>query len=93
MIPQTNLFTSYQLTQEEEIQGQSLNYLQIASIRNQIAALAEQKVALKYDPDKPLEFVQREAELQGSISALTYLVSLSDVANKHLADFNQNQQE
>lgn len=74
----TNRFASFILTKEERIQGSILNYLQIACIKNQIAALAMEKVNLTFvEENKP-----REAELQGSIGSLEYLLSLSEAAEQ-----------
>lgn len=73
-------FRTFDLTQEEFTAGSMLNHLQEKCLQNQIAQLAEQKLALKYTPDSPLTFLQAEAELQGSINALRYLFTLSENA-------------
>lgn len=74
----TNRFQSFVLTKEERIQGTILNYLQIACIKNQIATLAMEKVSLTFAEENR----QREAELQGSIGSLEYLLSLSEAAEQ-----------
>lgn len=74
----TNRFQSFILTKEERIQGSILNYLQIACIKNQIATLAMEKVNLQFLDENR----QREAELQGSIGSLEYLISLSEAAEQ-----------
>ena len=69
-------FLSYSLTQQEIVEGSTFNSAQRAVIQNLIAESAEEKVALKYDPQNPMSFVQAEAELQGKIGILKYLLSL-----------------
>jgi hypothetical protein len=76
----SNTFTSYSLTSEELQQGSILTSLQKQCIQNQISALAEQKLRLKYDPVNPMTFLQEEAELQGQLIALQYLFTLSEAA-------------
>lgn len=51
--------------------------LQKQAIQNELAFAAAQKVALKFDPAKPHEFVQVEAELQGKINAFRFLLDRS----------------
>ena len=72
-----NSFSSFDLTAQEQEQGYSLNTYQRMVIQNQISAAAEEKIALKYDPANPLQFVQQEAELQGRILALQFLLEQS----------------
>ena len=69
-------FISYALTAEEKKAGSVFNYNQKAVIQNIIADIAEEKIRLKYDPNNPLEFQQREAELAGQIGILQYLLNL-----------------
>lgn len=76
------LFQKYILTAEEEQQGTLLTYLQIACIKNQIALLAEEKVALTFSPEN----MQRDAELQGSINALKYLITLHEAVESDIKE-------
>lgn len=78
--PATNSFTSYSLSEQEFIQGSFLSLLQKQCIQNQISSLAEQKLNLKYTPENPMSFLQVEAELQGGLNALRYLLTLSENA-------------
>ena len=73
-----NPFQSYILTPEEFKQAHTLNYLQIAGIKNQIAQLAAERIALTFTEENK----QRDAELQGSIGTLQYLLSLHETATK-----------
>ncbi len=73
----TNPFQSWVLTQEEILQGQVLTSLQKQVIQNERAALANKRIALKFDPEHPLRFQQEDAELQGQIGILSYLLEMS----------------
>lgn len=74
----TSSFTRWHLTSEEQIQGSQLGSLQIAVIQNQICDIAEERIALKFDPSDPPAFIQRDAELQGQIGILKYLLALNE---------------
>jgi len=82
-----NTFTTYLLSKEELLHGTILTTVQKQCVQNQIAYLAEQKLSLKYLPETPNVFLQQEAELQGQIIALKYLISLSENAE---AEVNQS---
>lgn len=75
-----NSFQSWILTPEEFTQGSILTSLQKQCIQNQITQLAEEKLSLTFDPTNPQKFLQQEAELQGSIKSLKYLLTLSEQA-------------
>lgn len=77
-----SLFTSWILTPQETTQGTILSTLQEQVIQNQIAALAQEKTLLKFDPANIHSFLQREAELQGQIGALSFLLTQSAEAKK-----------
>lgn len=72
----TSSFLSYELTEDEMREGSTFSISQRAVIQNQIAAIAEEKIALTFDPSNPLVFTQREAELTGQIGILKYLLEL-----------------
>ena len=46
-------------------------------LQNELAAAVSEKVALTFDPEHPLKFAQQEAELQGKIGLLKYLLALN----------------
>jgi len=69
-------FVSYILTEGELQAGSCFSTEQRAVIQNLIADLAEEKVSLTYDPTNPLKFTQAEAELQGKIGILKYLLAM-----------------
>lgn len=68
------LFTRYQLSEEEELAAIQFSDTQRMYLQNIIADAAEEKVRLTFDPSKPNEFIQREAELQGIIGTLTSML-------------------
>lgn len=70
-------FTRYSLTQEEAQSGQTLTTQNIQVMQNLMCDAAEEKLALKFDPQNPMEFAQREAELMGQIGILKMLIELS----------------
>jgi len=86
-IPST--FTRYQLTPEEIASGQALTTNNLYLIQNLICDAAEEKLSLKYDPSHPMEFAQREAELQGQIGILKLLVELSSQSSSTVTIISQ----
>ena len=72
------------MDEQELLQGSILTILQKQCIQNQICFLAEQKLALKYSPENPMLYLQQEAELQGQLNALKYLITLSENAESAL---------
>lgn len=77
---QSSPFCSWLLSDQELEVGSILTTLQKQCIQNQISSRANEKLTLLYNPEKPHEFLQREAELQGSILALQFLIQLSEAA-------------
>lgn len=77
-----NLFQSWNLSPEEFLQGGLLTSLQKQVIQNQIASVATQKINLPFTPSEPLAYAQQEAHLRGQIDALTYLLTLSEEAER-----------
>lgn len=79
-----NPFQAWVLSPEELLQGQVLTSLQKQVIQNERAAIACKRNALKYDPEHPLKFQQEDAELQGQIGILSYLLEMSIAAETAL---------
>ena len=75
LLPST--FSRYHLTEDEQAQAYSLSTLNLQHLQNLICSAAEEKLSMKFDPSNPLAFAQREAELQGQIGILKYLVELA----------------
>ena len=71
-------FTKWDLEPIEHKSGSTYNLLQQMVIQNLICDAAEQKVALTFDPQNPIQFAQQEAELQGKIGILEYLLAQSE---------------
>ena len=70
-----NRFTSWSLSPEEVKAGSILTDLQVKVLQNQLAEIASEKISLVYDASNPLKFAQREAELQGQMGIIEYLLS------------------
>lgn len=85
-----NSFSSYELTDEEFIEGSILSIAQKQVIQNQIVMFAEQKLDIRYDPNNPILFAQQEAEKKGAIDALKFLISTSSTSEEERA-FNESQ--
>lgn len=75
-------FIKYNLTPDEFKVGCTFSPEQRAVLQNLISDAAEEKVTLTYDPENPLKFTQVEAELQGKIGILKYLLELSKISKE-----------
>lgn len=84
-IDTSNTFQAWILTDNETVQGCILTTLNTQVIQNQIAAYAQERLNLELDMTNPQRFVQQEADLKGKISALRYLLDLSESAQKRIA--------
>jgi tRNA G18 (ribose-2'-O)-methylase SpoU len=90
-IDPTSTFLKYELNDDEKRIAHLFTQENIYGIKNLIAQAAEEKITLKFDPDKVMAFVQREAELQGQINILNYLLQLhEETINNALADQQNN---
>ena len=77
MIPSIeSSFLTFTLTPAETKAGSTFTLDQKAVIQNLIGGIAEEKIALTFDPTNPQVFIQREAELMGQLGILKYLLSL-----------------
>lgn len=88
-----NTFTTYEFTDRELLSGSVLTGEQKNVIQNELAQIAEQRLAIDYDPAKPLEFVQQEAFLKGQISILRVMLLRSDECElqlRHRQDDNSH---
>lgn len=79
-----NDFSSYQLTEKEELEGARLTITQKQVIQNYLSAAASEKIGLEYDPENSLTFVQQEASLKGQIDAYRFILAASDSAEELL---------
>jgi hypothetical protein len=79
-----NSFTSYSLTKQETLLGSVLNPYQVQVIQNESAQVAENILALKFDPQNPQAFVQDDSYLKGQLSVFQLLLSKSEEAQLEL---------
>jgi hypothetical protein len=86
-----NPFQAWILSPQEVLQGQVLTSLQKQVIQNERAALANERIMLKFDPEHPLNFQQRDAELQGQILLLTHMLFKSESAEIEINGGRPNQ--
>jgi hypothetical protein len=86
IISTENPFISYELTLQERAAGSTLSEEQKLMLQNDIAEIAMHKLSLRFDPALPMDFAQKEAELQGQILILQYLIARS---NSLAADLTQ----
>lgn len=70
-------FSRYLLSEQESISGSILNSQQKMVIQNIIADIAEEKLALIFDPTNPSRFMQQEADLAGKLSILKFILENS----------------
>lgn len=87
------VFSCYELTEEEELQGQILTVTQAHVIQNQLATCAEEKLLIKLDPDKPQHFVQEDSYKQGQIDMLKYILTMSETGIELRAERASNPPE
>lgn len=71
-------FTRWILTDEEEKQGSILTIGQIQVLQNQLADIAEEKIALEIDPSQFDSYLQREAGLAGQMAIIKHLLDQSE---------------
>ena len=69
-----NGFTTYEFTDEELITAATFNSLQKLYIQTRRAESAMDKVALKFNPEKVLEFSNAVAYCDGFIAACDYFL-------------------
>jgi len=79
-----NDFSSYELTEQEELEGSILTITQKQVIQNYLSAASSEKIGLEYDPENSLKFVQQEASLKGQIDAYRFILAASDAAEEAL---------
>lgn len=77
------IFSSYTLTQEEQLAGETLSALSIQVLHNLRSRLAEQKLYLPFTPNDVLAYAQQEAFLTGQLELLTFLIDSAEAANSH----------
>lgn len=79
-----NVFSSYSLTEEETIRGSLLTVDQKHILQNELSQIAEQLLALTFDPQNPIDFAQQHSYLSGQMSILRIQLLRSDEAEKSI---------
>ena len=82
----SNSFTSYELTEEQVLQGSIFNILQKQVLQNHLATFAEEKLALDYTPEAKDQFLQKEAYLKAKIDLVRYLLDSSTMSEELLSN-------
>ena len=82
--PTPNQFTSYDLSEQEQIQGSILSLEQERVLQNEKASVAEQLLALKFDTLNPGTFTQDHAFLSGQLAVFTSLLETSQTVQRAL---------
>jgi hypothetical protein len=80
----SNTFSSYELTARERLAGSILSTDQYNLLQNELSMVADNIIALDYDPAHPLKFVQNEAHLKGQLSILRFMLLRSDESKEQL---------
>lgn len=88
-----NSFTTYELTEEEELHGTILTTAQEQVLQNKRAMIAEEKLALEFDPERPKDFIQQDAYKKGQLDLITYLLDASEAAKVAYASDSSSQSE
>ena len=89
-----NRFSQYELTEQEALQGKLLTDANQAVLQNELASVAEQRIALVYDVTNPNKFLQEDAYLRGQMELIEYLMQSHSSALDVVANRNTtNQQE
>tara|TARA_R110000744_G_scaffold372015_2_gene483372 strand:+ start:10101 stop:10397 length:297 start_codon:yes stop_codon:yes gene_type:complete len=86
-------FSFYDLTEEEELQGQILTVTQAHVIQNQLATCAEEKLMIKFTPESQQQFVQEDSYKQGQIDILKYILTMSETGIELRAERANNPPE
>jgi hypothetical protein len=81
MKEQPSVFTRYELSEAEELTAAMYSYSTFVWLKNQQATIAEQKLALKFDPLNPTKFAQEEAYLAGQLDLISYILAAREAAN------------
>lgn len=76
----SSTFTAYQQTEQEQLVAMSISVETQQFIQTQIVRIAEERLALKPDPNNYAEFVQSEAYLKGQLDFAKYLLDCAQDA-------------
>lgn len=75
-----NTFTSYELTEKEQLEGMILSSLQKQVLQNERAQIAEEKLNLDFNPAEPDSFIQADAFKKGQLAVIAWQLASSEAA-------------
>jgi hypothetical protein len=79
-----NEFTSYQLNEQEQLEGALLTTTQKQVLQNQLSICAAELLSLEFDTTNPQIYIQQEAYKRGQIEQLRFLLASSDASQEVL---------
>lgn len=82
-----NMFTSYELSDKEVLEGSIFTSLQKQVLQNHLVVEAEKKMLLEFDPKDSENFMQQEAVYRGKIELIQFLLQSSDISEETLTNF------
>lgn len=92
--PIVNPFSQFELTDSEQISGQTLTTAQLMVIQNLRAEYAIKKINLTYTPNDHQVFLQQEAEIGGWLACLNYILASHESAQEQiLSTISENKEE
>ena len=77
-----NAYSTYELTEDDALQGAVLSTLQRQVVQNELSLCAHEVLNMKYDTEKPGEFYEQLAFMKGQLCALTFRLDASDIAEE-----------
>lgn len=89
--PQSFIYTT--LTDQQQLEGQTLSQNQKYTIQNQRATIAEQLLGLEFDTTNTTKFAQEQAFLQGQLAVFKWLLDASVAAESALIELAHRQSQ
>lgn len=84
--PIINQFSSFTLTESEQLAGTVLTYEQKLVLQNQLAMISAEKLALAANPNNYAEYIQQEAYKAGQIAAIQFILDCSIASETIIAN-------
>ena len=79
-----NEFTSYQLNEQESLEGAIFTIPQKYVLHNLLSVYAAEMLSLEYDVAAPNSYIQQEAYKRGQIESIRFLLASHDAAQEAL---------
>jgi len=89
--PQSFIYTP--LTDQQQLEGQTLTTNQLLVIQNERAKIAEQLLGLEFIPSDPVKFAQEQAFLQGQLAMFKWIIDASNAAAQVLIDLARRDEQ